>query len=100
MGDMQIDVSLFPDGRAYSLQNNTISSWAWNAVTEDFTINAMSLPLSEFLSEKKGIIDPYKGQEDFSNKKIRVLQGPIFSSDPLRMLRAFRFAATLEFNQI
>ena len=63
----------------------------------DFTINAMSLPLSEFLSGKKGIIDPYKGQEDFSNKKIRVLQGPIFSSDPLRMLRAFRFAATLEF---
>ena len=63
----------------------------------DFTINAMSLPLSEFLSGKMGIIDPYKGQEDFSNKKIRVLQGPIFSSDPLRMLRAFRFAATLEF---
>jgi tRNA nucleotidyltransferase/poly(A) polymerase len=63
----------------------------------DFTINAMSLHLSEFLSGQKGIIDPYKGQEDFSNKKIRVLQGPIFSSDPLRMLRAFRFAATLEF---
>lgn len=63
----------------------------------DFTINAMSLPLAEFLSAQKGIIDPYKGQEDFSNKKIRVLQGPIFSSDPLRMLRAFRFAATLEF---
>lgn len=63
----------------------------------DFTINAMSLPLSEFLSNQKGIIDPYKGQEDFSDKKIRVLQGPIFSSDPLRMLRAFRFAATLEF---
>jgi tRNA nucleotidyltransferase/poly(A) polymerase len=63
----------------------------------DFTINAMSLPLSELLSGQKGIIDPYKGQEDFSNKKIRVLQGPIFSSDPLRMLRAFRFAATLIF---
>ena len=63
----------------------------------DFTINAMGLPLSEFLSGQKGIIDPYKGQEDFINKKIRVLQGPIFSSDPLRMLRAFRFAATLNF---
>ncbi len=63
----------------------------------DFTINAMGLPLSEFLSGQKSIIDPYKGQEDFSNKKIRVLQGPIFSSDPLRMLRAFRFSATLSF---
>jgi tRNA nucleotidyltransferase/poly(A) polymerase len=63
----------------------------------DFTINAMGLLLSDFLSGRKSIIDPYKGQEDFINKKIRVLQGPIFSSDPLRMLRAFRFATTLNF---
>ena len=63
----------------------------------DFTINAMGQLLSDFLSERKNIIDPYKGQEDFKNRKIRVLQGPIFQSDPLRILRAFRFAATLCF---
>jgi len=63
----------------------------------DFTINAMGQLLSDFLSGKKNIIDPYNGQEDLKNKKIRVLQGPIFQSDPLRMLRAFRFAATLGF---
>ncbi len=63
----------------------------------DFTINAMGLLLSEFLSGRKIPIDPHKGQEDLINKKIRVLPGPIISSDPLRMLRAFRFAATLGF---
>ena len=63
----------------------------------DFTINAMGQLLSDFLSGRKNIIDPYKGQEDLKNRKIRALQGPIFQSDPLRMLRAFRFAATLGF---
>jgi tRNA nucleotidyltransferase/poly(A) polymerase len=63
----------------------------------DFTINAMAQPLPDFLSGIKVVIDPHKGQEDLINKKIRVLQGPIISSDPLRMLRAFRFAATLNF---
>lgn len=63
----------------------------------DFTINAMGLLLSEFLCGIKTPIDPHKGQEDLINRKIRVLPGPIISSDPLRMLRAFRFAATLGF---
>jgi tRNA nucleotidyltransferase/poly(A) polymerase len=63
----------------------------------DFTINAMGMFLSDFLSGRKDIIDPYKGQEDLKNRKIRVLEGAIIPSDPLRMLRAFRFAATLDF---
>ena len=63
----------------------------------DFTINAMGLLLQDFLSENSNIIDPHNGQSDLSNKIIRVLEGPIFVSDPLRMLRAFRFAATLNF---
>ncbi|MBT3184451.1 MAG: CCA tRNA nucleotidyltransferase [Nitrospina sp.] len=63
----------------------------------DFTINAMGQLLPDFLSGRENIVDPHNGQEDFKNKKIRVLQGPIFQSDPLRMLRAFRFAAVLNF---
>ena len=62
-----------------------------------FTINAMSLSLKDFLARQKDIIDPHKGQEDLINKIIRVLPGPIFQSDPIRILRAFRFAATLGF---
>ncbi len=63
----------------------------------DFTINAMGQLLSDFLSGRKNIIDLHNGKEDLVNKKIRVLPGPIIASDPLRMLRAFRFAATLGF---
>jgi poly(A) polymerase len=64
----------------------------------DFTINAMGQLLAEFLAGRKDVIDPHNGQSDLQNRKIRVLEGPIFQSDPLRMLRAFRFAATLSFN--
>ncbi len=63
----------------------------------DFTINAMGQNLSDFLSGEKNIIDPHMGQEDLSNKRIRLLKGPIIQSDPLRILRAFRFAATLNY---
>ena len=63
----------------------------------DFTINAMAQPLQDFLSGVKVIIDPHKGQKDLIKRIIRVLPGPIISSDPHRMLRAFRFAANLGF---
>jgi tRNA nucleotidyltransferase/poly(A) polymerase len=63
----------------------------------DFTINAMGQLLTDFLAENRVVIDPNNGQEDLKRGKIRVLRGPIFQSDPLRMLRAFRFAATLGF---
>lgn len=63
----------------------------------DLTINAMGQSLSDFLSGQNNIIDPHNGQEDLTNRKIRSLPGPVIQSDPLRMLRAFRFAATLGF---
>jgi tRNA nucleotidyltransferase/poly(A) polymerase len=63
----------------------------------DFTINAMAQTLSDFLSNKRVFIDPHKGQEDLIKKKIRILFGTIIQSDPIRMLRAFRFAAILNF---
>ena len=59
----------------------------------DFTINAMA---------KRGdkIIDPFGGQEDLKNKVIRAVGKPSarFKEDPLRMLRAIRFAAQFNFN--
>jgi poly(A) polymerase len=63
----------------------------------DFSINAMSMRLIDFLSGNETVIDPHRGQTDLRDKIIRVIPGPIFSDDPLRMLRAFRFASILEF---
>lgn len=64
----------------------------------DFTINTLAMDLSP---DKFGeIIDPYNGLSDIENKIIRTPLEPekTFSDDPLRMMRAVRFAAVLNFN--
>jgi poly(A) polymerase len=63
----------------------------------DFTINAMAVPLVDFIDEKPNFIDPLNGKNDLNNKIIRVVSDRAFEEDPLRLLRAFRFASTLRF---
>ena len=62
----------------------------------DFTINAMALDL---FSDKESLVDPYGGVEDIQNKIIRAVGEPKerFLEDPLRMLRAVRFACRFGF---
>lgn len=59
----------------------------------DFTINAMAY------NEKSGLVDLFHGMEDLKNKVIRCVGSPgeRFSEDALRMLRAVRFCAQLDF---
>lgn len=59
----------------------------------DFTINAMAY------HPKQGIIDYYGGQEDLQSETIRCVGTPSerFHEDALRMLRALRFSAQLDF---
>lgn len=63
----------------------------------DFTFNAMAIPLQDFLEGKQSFLDPHRGIDDLRSCTVRVLPGPIFPDDPLRVLRAFRFASTLNF---
>jgi tRNA nucleotidyltransferase/poly(A) polymerase len=63
----------------------------------DFTINSIAIHLDDFLLNKKTYIDPFNGQEDLLKKSVRKIPGPVFISDPLRLIRAFRFACTLGF---
>jgi tRNA nucleotidyltransferase/poly(A) polymerase len=63
----------------------------------DFTINAIAIQLDDFLQNKKTYIDPFNGQDDLLKNSVRKIPGPVFNSDPLRLLRAFRFACTLGF---
>jgi poly(A) polymerase len=64
----------------------------------DFTINAMALTLPEFVNGKLALIDLHGGQADIENNIVRALPGSTFESDPLRMLRAYRFSAMMQFD--
>ncbi|WP_330174823.1 CCA tRNA nucleotidyltransferase [Streptomyces sp. NBC_01498] len=63
-------------------------------VRRDFTVNAMAVALPQ-----KTFIDPYDGLQDLASGALRTPGTPeaSFSDDPLRMLRAARFAAQLDF---
>ncbi|GGR33746.1 CCA tRNA nucleotidyltransferase [Streptomyces netropsis] len=63
-------------------------------VRRDFTVNAMAVALPE-----KEFIDPHNGLEDLAARVLRTPGTPeeSFSDDPLRMMRAARFAAQLDF---
>lgn len=65
----------------------------------DFTINAMALDLRAFMRNRSltGVIDLFHGQEDVRNRLVRVTDPSVLEKDPLRLLRAVRFAATLGF---
>ncbi|MEU5613305.1 CCA tRNA nucleotidyltransferase [Streptomyces sparsogenes] len=64
-------------------------------VRRDFTVNAMAVALP-----RKEFIDPHHGLEDLAARVLRTPGTPedSFSDDPLRMMRAARFAAQLDFD--
>lgn len=62
----------------------------------DFTINAIAIEVNPKSWGK--IVDPFKGQHDLRNKRIRVLHDKSFTDDPTRILRAARFKSRFGFH--
>jgi tRNA nucleotidyltransferase/poly(A) polymerase len=72
-----------------TMQGNSIES---DLGARDFTINAMAVDLAE----PGKILDPYKGGRDLQEKWLRPVSANSFTADPLRVIRAIRYAVDLD----
>lgn len=63
----------------------------------DFTIDAMATPLNQPKTKPPQLIDPFCGKKDLEDRVIRAVSDQAFEADAVRMLRAIRLAAELDF---
>ena len=99
VGDLDLQITTYrseaydPDSRKPAVDFG--DSLTGDLARRDFTVNAMALALPS-----REFVDPYGGLEDLASRMLRTPLTPeqSFGDDPLRMLRAARFAAQLDFD--
>jgi len=65
--------------------------------TRDFTVNAMAADAGTWSGNPDAVIDPFHGLADMAAHRLRGVSAETFVNDPVRLLRAIRFEAELEF---
>jgi poly(A) polymerase len=97
-GDLTVEITTYRadvyDGSTRRPEVTFGDTLAGDLVRRDFTINAMAVELPELT-----FVDPYGGLADLAAQRLRTPGVPelSFGDDPLRMMRAARFAAQLGF---
>lgn len=88
---IDIDISVFRGGAV---------TLAADLALRDFTVNSIAVPLEAlFSAAEPRLIDPLRGMEDLNSRLLRHDPGA-FEADPLRLVRTFRFMATLSFQPV
>jgi poly(A) polymerase len=93
--DTEPEENQFSSKDGLVLRDNVFGTPEQDALRRDFTVNALFYNIADF-----SIIDYANGIEDLEQRIIRVIGDPQtrFLEDPVRILRAIRFAATLGFS--
>jgi poly(A) polymerase len=98
MAGVHVEITTFRTERYQPSSRHPEVTFASDVETDlsrrDFTVNAMAIQLPGMKA-----VDPFGGRDDLAARLLRTPVDPddSFSDDPLRMLRAFRFASQLDF---
>ncbi|HEX6444803.1 MAG TPA: CCA tRNA nucleotidyltransferase [Streptosporangiales bacterium] len=101
-GDFKLEVTTYRSEKYHRESRNPDVAYGDSLIDDlarrDFTVNAMAVPLPLHAGEP--LVDPYGGLRDLAAGVLRTPGPPerSFDDDPLRMLRAARFAAQLGFD--
>lgn len=101
LDDINLTGRVIPPGVKYQIDFTTLQGdIRKDLARRDFTIDAMAIELGKDIAtslETKNLIDPFNGQTDLRRKLIKAVSDTVFREDAVRLLRAVRLAAELDF---